>query len=42
MDGKDEAREMTVDLRGFDVTVYVQGIEVNVSPDAPPKGKRAD
>jgi hypothetical protein len=34
MDEKDEARDVTVDLRGFDVTVYVQGIEVNVSPDA--------
>jgi hypothetical protein len=38
MDEKDEAREMTVDLRGSapltDVTVYLQGVEVNVSPDA--------
>jgi hypothetical protein len=38
MDEKDEAREMTVDLRGSpsltDVPVYVQGVEVNVSPDA--------
>jgi hypothetical protein len=34
MESKDEAREMTVDLRGSDVRVYVQGIEVNVSPDA--------
>lgn len=34
MDKEDEAREMTVDLRGSDVRVYVQGIEVNVSPYA--------
>jgi len=38
MDEKDETREMTVDLRGSpslaDVPVYVQGVEVNVSPDA--------
>jgi hypothetical protein len=38
MNEKDEAREMTVDLRGSpsltDVPVYVQGVEVNVSPDA--------
>ena len=38
MDEKDEAREMTVDLRGSpsltDVPVYVQGVEVNASPDA--------
>jgi hypothetical protein len=34
MDKEDDAREMTVDLRRSDVRVYVQGIEVNVSPDA--------
>jgi hypothetical protein len=38
MDEKDEAREMIVDLRSSpsltDVTVYVQGVELNVSPDA--------
>jgi hypothetical protein len=38
MDEKDEAREMIVDLRGSepltDVTVYLQGVELNVSPDA--------
>jgi hypothetical protein len=34
MDEKDEARERTVDLRGSDVTVHLQGVEVNVSPHA--------
>jgi hypothetical protein len=34
MNEKDEAREMTVDLRGPDVTVHLQGAELNVSPHA--------
>ena len=34
MDEKDEARELIIDLRGPDVTVYLAGVEVNASPEA--------
>jgi hypothetical protein len=34
MEAKDEAREITIDLRGLDVTVYLDGVEVNASPEA--------